>query len=524
MALASLNLSVSAAANDPQPVESSKFSHQKFRSDSKFKTKPNIIVIMADDLGYGDLSCYGATEVTTPNIDRLAKNGLQFTQGYCSASTCTPTRFSFLTGKYAFRQPGAGIAPPNATALVKPGTETIASILKKAGYSTSVIGKWHLGLGADPAPDWNNAIKPGPLEIGFDYCFLLPTTNDRVPSVYVENHHVLNLDPKDPLWVGSKKPSPDHPVGKDPEVRKNLKMDWSHGHNQTVHNGIGRIGFYTGGESARWRDEDLADQWVKQSNKWIEKQKDNPFFLFFSSHDIHVPRMPHERFQGKTTLGYRGDAIVQLDWCVGELQKTIERLGLTEDTMFVFCSDNGPVLDDGYQDGAITKLGKHKPSGVYRGGKYSIYEGGTRTPFITTWQGTIKPGLSEQMVCTIDLATSVAKITGQKIAESAFPDSFDVADALLGKENAKGRDHLLQQPNRGPTLALRIGDWKVLSYANSKPQKHLTYQKAAGKYELYDLSNDPAEKNNLAKQNPQRLKQMLERLEKIKTDGRTRQR
>ena len=164
--------------------------------------------------------------------------------------------------------------------------------------------------------------------------------------------------------------------------------------------------------------------------------------------------MPHERFRGKTTLGYRGDAIVQLDWCVGELQKTVDRLGLTEDTMFVFCSDNGPVLDDGYKDGAITKLGKHKPSGVYRGGKYSIYEGGTRTPFITTWPGTIKPGESEQMVCTIDLATSIAKMTGQSIPESAFPDSIDVADALLGKANAKGRDHLLQQPNRGPHIGI----------------------------------------------------------------------
>ena len=229
--------------------------------------QPNIIVIMADDLGYGDLSCYGATELETPNIDKLAQEGLRFTQGYCSASTCTPTRFSFLTGKYAFRQAGAGIAPPNATALIKPGTETIASILKKAGYQTAVIGKWHLGLGQGNGPDWNGIIKPGPLEIGFDYSYLLPTTNDRVPSVYVENHRVKNLDPNDPLWVGKKRPSADHPTGKDPEVRKNLKMDWSHGHNMTVHNGIGRIGFFTGGMKARWRDEDLADEWVKQSVK-----------------------------------------------------------------------------------------------------------------------------------------------------------------------------------------------------------------------------------------------------------------
>jgi arylsulfatase A-like enzyme len=484
--------------------------------------RPNIIVIMADDMGFGDVSCYGATELKTPNIDDLATRGLRFTSGYCSASTCTPTRFSFLTGMYAFRQPGAGIAPPNATSLVKPGTETIASILKKSGYSTAVIGKWHLGLGAAPAPDWNGLLKPGPLEIGFDYCFLLPTTNDRVPSVYVENHRVRNLDPKDPLWVGRKKPSPDHPTGKDPEVRAKLKMNWSHGHNHTVHNGIGRIGYYTGGKSARWRDEDLADEWVKQSVSWIEKNKDNPFFLFFSSHDLHVPRMPHERFHGKTKLGFRGDAIAQLDWCVGELVKTLDRLDLTDNTLIVFCSDNGPVLDDGYQDSAITKLGKHKPAGQYRGGKYSIYEGGTRTPLITCWPKKIKPGVSDKVVCTVDLATSMATLTGQKIPQQAFPDSLNVLPALLGSADAKGRDHLVQQPNKGPTLALRIGDWKVLSYATDKPIKSLTYSKGKGKYELYNLADDPREKKNLAKAQPERLEAMLKKLAAIKEAGRTR--
>ncbi len=478
--------------------------------------KPNVIVIMADDLGFGDLSCYGATEIETPNIDQLAETGLRFTQGYCSASTCTPTRFSFLTGKYAFRQPGAGIAPPNATALVQPGTETIASLLNDSGYATAVIGKWHLGLGDHPAPNWNGEIKPGPLEIGFDYCFLLPTTNDRVPSVYVENHRVRDLDPSDPLWVGSTKPTPDHPTGKDPEVRATLKMNWSHGHNHTVHNGIGRIGYYTGGHAARWRDEDLADEWVKKSVDWIEQHQDEPFFLFFSSHDIHVPRMPHERFQGKSKLGFRGDAIIQLDWCVGQIVKTLERLKLSNNTLIVFCSDNGPVLDDGYQDGAITKLGKHTPAGPFRGGKYSIYEGGTRTPFITCWPGTIKPGVSDHIVCTIDVAASMAAMVGQPIADGDCPDSANVLPALLGKPDAKGRRQLIQQPNRGPTLALRIGDWKVLSYANAKPIKALTYEKGEGTYELYNLAEDPGEQNNLAKAQPERLKKMLARLEAIK--------
>ena len=311
---------------------------------------PNIIVIMADDLGYGDLSCYGAESLKTPHIDQLASEGQQFRSGYCSASTCTPTRYSFLTGTYAFRKKGTGIAPPNSPALIQPGTATIASILRSAGYKTAVIGKWHLGLGSD-APDWNGLLKPGPLEIGFDRCFLLPTTNDRVPQVYVENHRVLNLDPKDPLWVGKKKPSEDHPTGI--THRSTLKMDWSHGHNATIHNGISRIGFYTGGHAARFRDEDLSDRWVAESIQWMEENRDNPFFLFFSSHDLHVPRVVHERFQGATTLGPRGDAIVELDWCVGEITKTLDRLKLSENTLVVFCSDNGPVMDDGYADDGI---------------------------------------------------------------------------------------------------------------------------------------------------------------------------
>ncbi|WP_145263856.1 sulfatase-like hydrolase/transferase [Planctomycetes bacterium Pan216] len=475
---------------------------------------PNVIVIMADDLGYGDVSCYGATELETPNIDRLAKEGIRFTDGYCSASTCTPTRFSFLTGKYAFRQPGTGIAPPNAAALIQPGTPTVASMFQQAGYKTAVIGKWHLGLGKPPKPDWNGQLKPGPNEIGFDYCYLLPTTNDRVPSVYVENHRVVNLDPKDPLWVGNKKPSPDHPTGV--TIRDQLKMDWSRGHNHTVHNGIGRIGYFTGGHAARWRDEDLADEWVKQSVRWIEEHKDEPFFLFFASHDLHVPRMPHERFQGKTSLGYRGDAIAQLDWCVGELLATLDRLGLAENTLVVFCSDNGPVLDDGYKDGAVEKLGAHQPAGPYRGGKYTIFEGGTRTPFITRWPGTIKPGTSDEVVCTIDLPSSLASLVGVEPSSDAFPDSFDVIGAMLGKEGAEGRDHLIQQGNGRTGMALREGDWKLLRGRVGKGKKATT------ETFLFNLERDPSEQHNVIDEHPEIAKRLDARLQELIDRGRSR--
>lgn len=503
--------------------ESSCYGWLQNASESKRKAKkPNIIVIMADDMGYGDVSCYGATEIKTPNIDRLASEGIRFTDGYCSASTCTPTRFSFLTGKYAFRQKGTGIAPPSAPTIIKPGTETIASLLKKGGYETSVIGKWHLGLGAKTGPDWNGLLKPGPLEIGFDHCFLLPTTNDRVPQVYVENHRVLNLDPKDPLWVGKKKPSKDHKTGK--THRSELKMDWSHGHNSTIHNGISRIGFYTGGKTARFRDEDLADRWVKESEKFIKANKEKPFFLFFASHDLHVPRMPHERFQGKSKLGFRGDSILQLDWCVGRLMEILKENNLDEDTLVVFCSDNGPVADDGYKDGAIEKMGKHRPGGHFSGGKYSVLEGGTRTPFIVRWKGNVKPAVSEEVVCTIDLPATAAAIAGVKVPEKACPDSFDLTAAILGKKGGKGRAELVQQDNgkRG-NYGFRSGDWKLVRHDSGRSYNYQVNQKLKTKkverFGLFNLREDPKESIDLKKKFPKKFQQLKNRLQEIIQNG-----
>jgi len=486
--------------------------------------RPNIIVIMADDLGYGDVSCYGAKTFETPNIDRLAAGGLRFTDGYCTASTCTPTRYSFLTGTYAFRQKKRGVAGSNDSAWIMPGTETIASLLKKAGYRTAVIGKWHLGLGDDPknGPDWNGDIKPGPREIGFDYSFILPTTNDRVPNVYVRNHRVVNLDPKDPLWVGSftKPPhEPDHPTGK--THRHTLRMDYTKKHSLTIHNGISRLGYYTGGHSARWRDEDLGLKWVEESVKWIEENKNQPFFLFFASHDIHTPRMPHERFQGKTIHGYRGDAIIQLDWGVGEIMKTLDRLELTENTLVVFCSDNGPVVTDGYKDGAAQLLKGHRPAGLYSGGKYTILEGGTRTPFITYWKGHIQPGVSDKMVSTVDLPASMAALVGVELPDTACPDSLDVLDALMGEADAEGRDHVVQQVTSTKGFALRAGNWKIMCGQSKKGPKG----KLNGKpvvCRLYDLSMGKMEKQEVSAKNPKVVSRLLAQLNEIVTGGRSR--
>jgi len=389
-------------------------------------------------------------------------------------------------------------------------------VMKDAGYTTGVVGKWHLGLGEKPKPNWSGEIKPGPLEIGFDSCFLMPTTGDRVPCVYVQDHRVVDLDPKDPVDVFMKNPD-GQPTGV--THRKTLKMDWSHGHNHSIVNGISRIGFMVGGQKARWVDEDMADVFTKRALTFLDTNKDKPFFLFFSTHDVHVPRMPHKRFQGASPTGYRGDAIQQMDWCVGQLLKKLDALKLTEKTLIVFCSDNGPVLDDGYKDGAVTKLGGHKQAGPYRGGKYTIYEGGTRTPFITSWPGRIKPGVSDEVVCTIDLLASMARMTGQKLPRDAASDSFDVLPALLGEKGAKGRDHLVEQ---GRGLALRVGNWKLLAHPSGRSGKGVNAQKRVSKTELFDLAADPGETKNVAAAQPAKVAELQAMLNKIKRDGRSR--
>jgi arylsulfatase A-like enzyme len=496
-----------------------------FTSHIHAAERPNIIVIMADDVGYGDVSCYGATAFKTPHIDQLASEGRRFTSGYCSASTCTPTRFSMLTGTYAFRRPGTGIAPPNGRLTIPPATPTLPDLAKQAGYRTAVIGKWHLGLGGPKGPDWNGEIKPGPLELGFDYAFLLPTTNDRVPQVYLENHRVLGLDPADPLWVGDKPPAGNHPTGV--THRDTLRMDWSHGHNGTIHNGISRIGYYTGGHAARFRDEDLADKWIEKSVEWIEENKDKPFFLFFASHDNHVPRMPHERFQGATGLGYRADSIVQLDWCVGEIMKTLDRLGIAEKTLVIFCSDNGPVMDDGYKDDALEKLGDHRAAGPWRGGKYSVYEGGTRTPFITRWKGRIAPGVSDEIVCTIDFAASFAAMAGLPLPDDAFLDSFDVWGALAGDTGAKGREHLIQQDNGlAGNYGFRAGDWKLVRHDKKSARNTVVERRLENtpvpRFQLFNLAEDPGEKTNVMEKHPELAAKLTERLAGYIGSGRSR--
>ena len=487
------------------------------RGEAAERKRPNVVLIYADDLGYGDVGCYGATKVATPNIDRLADEGIRFTNAHSPSATCTPSRYAMLTGEYAWRRKGTGILSGTAPLIIEPGRTTLASLMQRAGYRTGVVGKWHLGLGTGDL-DWNSEIKPGPREIGFDSCFLIPATGDRVPCVYVEDRRVVGLDPTDPIRVRFGKPVGDEPTGKDhPEL---LKMHPSHGHNQTIVNGISRIGYMSGGQAARWVDEDMADTITGKAVAFIERHKSEPFFLYFSSHDIHVPRVPHPRFAGTSGLGPRGDAIVQLDWCVGEILRTLDRLSLTEDTMVIFTSDNGPVVDDGYKDQAVELLDGHKPAGPLRGGKYSAFDAGTRVPFIVRWPGRVKPGTSEALLCQIDLSASMAALTDQTLAHEDGPDSFDVSAALLGQTQT-GRDHLVEHAG---VLSLIQGDWKYIEPGKGPKINRNTNIELGrdSQPQLYNLKGDLGEKHNLAAEHPDRVKAMADLLRKIRKRGRSR--
>jgi len=470
----------------------------------------NIIVVLADDIGYGDLGCYGATRVKTPNLDRLAREGMRFTDAHSQAAVCTPTRYSLITSQYAWRhRPGASILSGAAPLSIAPETLTLPKLLRQAGFTTAAVGKWHLGLGT-PQPDYNRPIRPGPREVGFDYSFIIPATGDRVPCVYVEDGRVVGYDPGDPIQVSYGMPIGNEPTGADhPEL---LKVKPSAGHNNTIVNGVSRIGYMTGGTAARWKDEDMADTITGKAVSFIERNKDGRFFLYFCTHDIHVPRVPHPRFQGTSQCGTRGDAIQELDSSVGSVLSALDRLGLADDTLVVFTSDNGGVMDDGYQDGSRDDTSGHKCNGPLRGYKGGLYEGGSRVPFLARWPGKVPArAISAELICSVDLLATAAALVGQPLPENAGPDSFNILPALLAERPARPcREFLVIQAGNFRDLGIRKGPWKLLPTIGQTPQK------AARTTELYRLDTDLAETNNLAATHPEIVKELAALLDLVR--------
>lgn len=470
---------------------------------------PNIVIIYLDDLGYGDVGAYGSTVLKTPNIDKLANGGVRFTNGYASSATCSPSRYALLTGQYPWRNKRAKILSGTAPLLIDTGQMTIPKMLKQKGYHTGIVGKWHLGLG-NGSVDWNQRIGPGPNEVGFDYAYIMAATQDRVPTVYIENGQVVGLNPNDPIAVNYQKNFLGEPTGKDnPDM---LKMMWHHGHNSSIVNGIPRIGFMKGGNEAKWVDENMADTFLVRAQNYIRSHKEAPFFLYYTLQQPHVPRTPHERFVGQSGMGPRGDVIVEADWCIGELIKTLEKEGVLEQTLILLSSDNGPVLNDGYFDDAVEKLGEHTPAGPLRGGKYSLFEAGTRVPFISYWKGHISPTTSDAIISQMDYLASLSALLDIDVNTA---DSQNLLEVLMG-ESSEGRTELILEATT--RTALRMDDWVLIPpYKGPAINKQVNIELGnSNAFQLYNLQSDLGQQENLAATEPEKLKELVEVFKRIR--------
>ena len=466
-------------------------------------THPNVLLIVADDLGYGDVSAYGQQTITTPNIDRLAHEGACFLDGHATSSTSTPSRYALFTGMYPWKTEGVHILPGDAPLLIDTTAWTMPKMFQQAGYRTGAIGKWHLGMGQGTI-DWNHPIHPSANTVGFDYTHVIAATVDRVPTVYVENGNVAGLAPDDTLLVSYEAPFPGEPTAlTHPEL---VKVQWSHGHHDTVVNGIPRIGFMKGGSSAWWDDATMASHLVEQVKDFIDHDDGRPFFLYYGLHEPHVPRTPMSAFAGSTPLGPRGDVIVEADWCVGEVLAKLESEGLLENTLVIFTSDNGPVRDDGYVDGARESAPLHDPMGGLRGGKYSLYDAGTRVPLFIYWKGHVQHCESNALISQLDLPASLAALIGAEVPEGL--DSRNTLNTFLGNSH-RGRPALIVEA--AGRLALRHGHYALVPpYHGNTTNETGNELGVEDHYALYDLHTEPAQRTDLSASHP-RLTQRLRR-------------
>ncbi len=491
------------------------------------ENKKNVVLIIADDLGYGDLSCAGATAFKTPNIDSLANRGIVFSQGYATASTCTPSRYSMFTGEYAWRQKKAktGILAGDDPLCIPTNVITLPKIFKAAGYVTGAVGKWHLGLGDGSAPlNFNGEIRPNPNDIGFDTSFIIPATVDRVPSVWLRDGKVVNLDPSDPIEVSYTKNISDTPTGLErPDL---LKQGADKQHSCSIINGISRIGYMRGGHAARFVDEEIPENVVREASSFINSNKGKPFFLYVGLFEPHVPRTVDARFKGASKCGIRGDVIVQADWQVGEIVKALKVAGVLDNTIIIFSSDNGPVVFDGYYDNSERDLNGHKPAGVLRGGKYLVYDGGMRVPFIVVNPDAKEKGLSGAIVGLNDLPATFAEMLSVELPKAEAVDSISALANFRSAKAAGQRNDIVLQGSRGKSI--RVGDWKFVPKtlgvaadigSGANPRDKRFAESIVKEDSLYNLKDDPAETRNVISENPQiaeSLKKRLAEIERIK--------
>ena len=468
------------------------FAISSFASEDKTAgKKPNIIVILADDVGYGSVGCYGATKVNTPNIDRIAQEGIRFTDANTPSSVCMPTRYSLMMGEYPWRQEIGLLCRP-APMQLPANRPNIASMLKSEGYATGVVGKWHLGFGEEPV-DWQNSLTPGPLERGFDYYFGFPINLNNPPSVYIENHQLIH--PEDPL------------------------------------DNNGR----SGAEKSRVNFDAMTDVITGKAVSFIEKNKDQPFFLYYATHQVHVPIHPAPRFICTSNAGIYGDYIQDCDWSVGQILETLDRLGLTENTLVFFTSDNG-AIGHPVKSSRFTELFKDQEIGMdsrgdgafgfYRNAPWSGYkfgsqQGGSRVPFVARWPGIIQPGSQTDILISLtDFYATFRDLLGRP-NDGHGMDSFSFLGHLLACTNeASVRDYVVYQAGKTSFIGLREKEW--LLTVGGIPRNMLRYPRQAPpgtkpiRSTLYHLTEDPKETVNVYDQYPEVVERMEAILEKEK--------
>ena len=490
------------------------------------QNQPNVVFIFVDDLGYGDVGCYGATLVQTPNIDRLATGGRMFTDAHSASAVCTPSRYALLTGEYPLRgNNGKGIWGPcshTQPLLIDTAKLTLGQVFKNKGYATAAIGKWHLGFGTGKT-DWNKPLRPGPLELGFDYYFGVPKVNSGFPYVYVENDRIVGWDPKDPLVFDGSPVSPT-PTFPQKAGRKTPNR-------------------FAGALEAHmlYDDERTGVLLTEKAVNWIEENKDRPFFLYFPTTNIHHPYTPDPRFKGTSHCGLYGDFIHELDWMVGELMKCLEENNLVENTLVVFTSDNGGMLNTASK---LTWEAGHFFNGDLLGFKFGAWEGGHRVPFIARWPGKIKEGsTSDELICNVDMLSTFAALTGQQLAARDAGDGVNVLPAMLGEPAESIRDHLILAPRHGKNLAVRKDKWMYIGAQGDggfgyNPEKAHALggpgavgfsgrensdivdgkiREDAPPAQLYNLEDDVAQTINLYDRHPELVKEMKSILELYKS-------
>ncbi len=486
---------------------------------------PNVVLIFADDLGYGDVGCYGATKVQTPNIDKLAVEGRKFSDAHTASAVCTPSRYALLTGDYPLRANGGegvwGPAPVTSGLIIDTDKLTIADVFKSVGYTTAALGKWHLGFGKGNN-DWQEPLRPGPQDLGFDYYFGLPVVNSAPPYVYVENDRIVGGDPEDPLvHLGRgehEEATPITPIP--PEASR-----------RTPNRFKGAVEAHK-----LYNDYTVGTVLAGKAVDWITANREKPFFLFLSTTHIHHPFTPGERFQGTSDAELYGDFIQELDWMVGEVTQCLEEQGLSDNTLVIFTSDNGGMMNLGGRN--AVKAG-HKMNGELLGFKFGVWEGGHRVPFIAKWPGKIEAGSeSGQLICNVDMLATVMALLGKDPNSLPRTDSINVLPALLENPEEPIRDELILAPHRPTHLALRKGKWMYIpakgsgGFSGSKPSDHAWGGPAAvalvggvnsdiedGKFkedappaQLYDLEADVNQTRNLYGEYPEVVRELETRL------------